>query len=441
MTINRLIDKNVILFALLSYSISINMVHATYLMWQDYIPFFNYSEISIEDVFIQFLFSGIAAFVAPAGIRRVSDIFFWVLLLFLYLPAVAIFLGEKTILSVDDLIVLFLLFVSFLIVSLPSIFYKRTFYVENQHFFYGNKLVVGFSITWFLFLFLLLNKFSSIMSLRGLDTVYEQRILGKADSLLYGYAQVYFGYVLSVGLVALGIFYKKCLIIMQGIIGCIILYAITAERTIFILPLFVFVIFKVVSSRKSQFWIVFFIFLSSAYFILLSVWGDHSETTKKLGFYYLTRVVAVPGLFFVDYLEYFRDVGYTYFTHAKGFSLFFDADLRLKQDPYFPELGRIVARDVHGINSNSNASFLSTDGIAGLGLIGMLIISVLLSFILHIANYLSRVWPPTLVIPIMAPMALVLTNGSLFTVLISFGMALWLLLLLISNIKSKQNLL
>jgi hypothetical protein len=408
-------------------------------MWQDYIPFFNYSEISIEDILIQFLFSGVAAFIAPVGIRRVSDIFFWVLLLFLYLPAIAIFLGEMTIFSADDLIVLFVLYMSFLIVSLPSIFYKRRHYVENQHFSYGNKLVAVFSIIWFLFLFVLLNKFSSIMSLRGLDTVYEQRILGKADSLLYGYVQVYFGYVVSVALVALGIFYKKSLIIIQGIIGCIILYAVTAERTIFVLPLFVFVVHKVVSSRKSQFWIIFFILLSSGYFILLSVWGDYSETTKKLGFYYLTRVVAVPGLFFVDYLEYFRDVGYTYFTHAKGFSLFFDADLSLKQDPYFPELGRIVARDVHGINSNSNASFLSTDGIAGLGLIGVVIVSILLSIILYFANYLSRKWPPSLIVPIMAPMALTLTNGSLFTVLISFGLALWLFLLLISNLTVNKN--
>lgn len=432
--------QGLLFLSLLAYSISLNIVHATYLMWQDYIPFFNYSNISMVDIFIQILFSIVITLIAPNGVRKISDVFFWVLLLFLYVPALAIYLGEKSTLSIDDLIVVIVLFISFIIVFLPCRINFGRRYFNNNNFNYGKNLVALFSLTWFLLLFLILNKYSSIMSIRGLDAVYEQRVLGRASSLLYGYAQVYFGYVVSIALVALGFFYKRNLIVAQGIVGCVILYAVTAERTIFILPLLIYVVYKVISSGNSRFWVVAFILLSSIYFIFLSVMGDYSKLTKDLGFYYLTRVVAVPGLFFVDYLEYFSEVGYTYFTHAKGFGLFFEADLALKHDPYFPELGRIVARDVHGVNSNSNASFLSTDGIAGLGLIGVIIVSAILSMVLCAANYLGRSWPPALIVPIMAPMALTLTNGSLFTVLISFGMALWLLLLLISNLKFKPNL-
>ncbi|PIE24844.1 MAG: hypothetical protein CSA60_02505 [Neptuniibacter caesariensis] len=87
------------------------------------------------------------------------------------------------------------------------------------------------------------------------------------------------------------------------------------------------------------------------------------------------------------------------------------------------------------MRGNSNASFLATDGAASLGLVGVLLVSVLLSMILFVINMLTRRWPPALVIPTMAPMALILTNGSLFTVLISFGMLPWIAIFFVYRLK------
>lgn len=419
------------------YSCCLIFAHSTYLVWQDYIPYFKYSGVSVEGLIVLFIFLVFVSILTPLRITKGSDIFVWILLLFLYLPIFIIAIGSKEMLSLQDGLTFLVLLCSFVLIIMPSYCIKSKIIDANDtcHFYSVNKLLCIFYILWIVLFFILIEKYSAIMSFKGLDEVYAQRELGKADSLLYGYAQVYFGYVISVGLVALGLFYKKRITILIGIIGCFFLYTITAERTIFILPVFVYIVHKLMVSEKQTSWFFVFIFVCSLYFLFVGAFGDYNKITKDLGFYFLTRVVAIPGLFFTDYLNYFGEVGYTNFTHAKGFDLFFEASPALIHDPLYPELGRIIARDVHGINSNSNASFLATDGAAGFGLIGVLIVSVVLSTILIILNLLTKKWPLQLIIPVMAPMALTLTNGSIFTVMLSFGMLFWIAIFCFYRVK------
>lgn len=415
------------------YSCCLIFSHSTYLVWQDYVPFFKYSGVSVEDLLALFVFLVCVSMLTPLRVTKVSDIFVWILLLFLYLPIFIIAIGSKDVLSLYDSLTFLILLCSFSLIAVPS-FVMNKKREDNET---GNKkiLINFFYILWILLLLFLFKKYSAIMSLRGLDDIYAQRELGKADSLVYGYAQVYFGYVISVGLVALGLFYKKGVAILIGLIGCLVLYAITAERTIFILPIFVYMVHKLIMSKRQTSWFLIFIFVSGLYFLFIGEFGDYNKLTKDFGFYFLTRVVAIPGMFFTDYLNYFGEVGYTNFTHAKGFGLFFEASSALIHDPLYPELGRIVARDVYGINSNSNASFLATDGAAGFGLIGVLIVSVVLSIILSVINFLTKNWPLQLIVPVMAPMALTLTNGSIFTVMLSFGMLFWIAIFCFYKVK------
>jgi hypothetical protein len=415
------------------YSSCLIFSHSTYLVWQDYVPFFKYSGVSVEDLLALFVFLVFVSMLTPLRVTKVSDIFVWILLLFLYLPIFIITIGSKDVLSLYDSLTFLILLCSFSLIAVPS-FVMNKKREDNET---GNKkiLINFFYILWILLFLFLFKKYSAVMSLRGLDDIYAQRELGKADSLVYGYAQVYFGYVISVGLVALGLFYKNGVAILIGLIGCLVLYAITAERTIFILPIFVYMVHKLIMSERQTSWFLIFIFVSCLYFLFIGEFGDYNKLTKDFGFYFLTRVVAIPGMFFTDYLNYFGEVGYTNFTHAKGFGLFFEASSALIHDPLYPELGRIIARDVYGINSNSNASFLATDGAAGFGLIGVLIVSVVLSIILCVINFLTKNWPLQLIVPVMAPMALTLTNGSIFTVMLSFGMLFWIAIFCFYKVK------
>lgn len=433
---SNILSRVYFFITILLYSLCLIYSHSTYLVWQDYVPFFKYSGISVEDLLILLIFLVFSSMFTPLSITRASDIFVWILLLFLYIPIFIIAIGSKDVLSLHDSFTFLIVMFSFALVAMPSVFVNRKIII-NDSFTHdsGKRLIRFFYLLWFILFFILVQKYSAIMSFRGLDSIYSQRILGKAESPLYGYAQVYFGYVVSVGLVALGLYGKKIFGVLLGVLGCMTLYLITAERTIFILPVFVFIIYKFMASKRQSFWFFNFIVISSVYFLFIGEFGSYNKLTKDFGFYYLTRVVAIPGLLFTDYLNYFGKVGYTYFTHAKGFGVFFDAAPKLANDPLYPELGRIIARDVQGINSNSNASFLATDGAAGFGLIGVLIVSGILSIALHFINVLTKSWPLQLIVPVMAPMALTLTNGSLFTVMLSFGMLFWITIFCFYRVK------
>lgn len=421
------------------YTIGLIYSYSTYLVWQDYVPFFTYHGMTPVKLMITFSFIFYSVILLPINLYKASDIFVWVLLYFLYIPIIVFYMGSIDEVRYSDVMVAIVIFLSFLLISLPGFAIKeRAEFSDCVHYFNGKKIANSLVIIWLALFLILINKYSSIMSLRGLDEVYVQRILGRADSLFYGYVQLYFGYVISVGLVVLGFFYRKILHLILGIVGCLVLYSITAERTIFIIPVYLFLVYLLVATRKPIYWLIFFVFALAIYFFTIALFGDYNEFFKDLGFYILTRVVAIPGLYFVDYYNYFSEVGYTNFSHAKGFNLFFNASHNLAKDPLYPELGLIVGRDVHGINSNSNASFLSWDGIAGFGLLGVLIISALFSVILFLINYLTRQWPLGIILPLMAPMALALTNGSLFTVLLSFGMLFWLFIFLYHKIAVRN---
>ena len=418
------------------YVAGLIFAYSTYLVWQDYVPFFNYVGMSPEKYIILLLFIFLVVFFLPVKLRNSSDIFVWILSFFLYIPINVFYAGSVDIVGPLDLLVFLTVGLSFVLIALPShLMRKREIFGISDSNMNYRKIMAFLVIVWVVLLFVLIQKYASILSLRGLDEVYIQRSLGKADSLLYGYAQVYFGYVISLALVVLGLFHKQKIVLLLGVLGCLFLYSITAEKTIFILPVFIYFVYLLSVSKNPILWLVLFVFSLGCYFFIIACWGAYNQLLKDLGFYLLTRVVAIPGLFFVDYFNYFSEIGYTNFSHAKGFNLFFNASPMLAQDPLFPELGRIVARDVHGIDSNSNASFLSTDGVAGFGLLGVLIVSFFMSVILFMINYLTKYWPLQITLPLMAPMALTLTNGSLFTVLLSFGLLFWLFMFFFSRVS------
>ena len=423
-----------LLVATLFYVAGLICSYSTYLVWQDYVPFFNYEGVSPEEYFILFLFISVVVLFLPLKLKNSSDVFVWVLSFLLYIPICVFYVGSADVFDLSGLLVLIVLVLSFLFIALPSYLMRQCEGLCADICSYNyNKLISFLMIVWVVLLVFLAEKYASIIAFRGLDEVYIQRSLGKADSLLYGYAQVYFGYVVSVALIVFGLSCKQKMGLLLGVFGCIFLYSITAERTIFILPAFVGVVYLLVTSKEPIFWLVLLIFCLAFYFFIIALWGDYNKFFKDLGFYGLTRVVAIPGQFFVDYLNYFSEVGYTNYSHAKGFNLFFTASPVLAQDPFFPELGRIIARDVHGVDSNSNASFLSTDGVAALGLLGVLIVSLVLSVALLIINFLTRRWPLKITLPLLAPIALTLTNGSFFTVLLSFGLLFWMFVFLLSR--------
>lgn len=104
-------------------------------------------------------------------------------------------------------------------------------------------------------------------------------------------------------------------------------------------------------------------------------------------------------------------------------------------DPKWPALGKILAERVLGVQSQSNASFVATDGVAAAGAIGVFAICIANAFWLLILDQAAKGWNKIFLFTTLFPMAFVATNASLFTMLVSFGGLYWLLMLLLDRYK------
>ncbi|MCJ8168339.1 hypothetical protein [Atopomonas sediminilitoris] len=430
---NLLINSRVTLFVfIMVYALSVHFAHTGYLAEQHYLPgFFDYGFFELFDYVFLVVLVIVSAMVLPVKINNVSSIFVIVLYFFLYLPVFIISLGHDRLPVDERALMLLSVAVSFFSVCLSSKFFINNSGAPAKRF---NRMPGIFLLLWIVALILFISKFKDVMYFRGLDEVYVQRELGKASTSFEGYLQIYFGYFLSLVVFSFGLYLRRYSYLVCGLLGCFLLYLVTAERTIFVLPLFVFMVFLAVRSEKAfVMWLSIFLGVSAILFVCVGLFYNESSLLFDLGFYYLSRIVAIPGVFFEQYYKYFSEIGFTNYSHVSVLNFLVEPDISLLNDPLYPQIGKIVARDVHHINSNSNASFLATDGAAAFGFFGVVIVSLALSLYLLLVDMLTRNWPLAFIVPAMSPLSIILTNGSFFTVLLSFGGLLWVAIFLISR--------
>jgi hypothetical protein len=76
---------------------------------------------------------------------------------------------------------------------------------------------------------------------------------------------------------------------------------------------------------------------------------------------------------------------------------------------------------------NANANLFAADGVAAAGALGVAVIGIALAVWLWVLDRASAGWSQKFGVLITLPMAVSLTNGSLFTTLLSFGGLFWTL--------------
>lgn len=286
-------------------------------------------------------------------------------------------------------------------------------------------------LAWTMCLVVLLFSFGSIMSFSELDDIYLQRERGAAGNLFEGYAQTYFGYVFSPALLAFGLVKRHYLLVLAGFCGALVLYMITAEKAVFMYPLFVVALFAILRSKLKVMTSVSFIAIvfSAALFLSVFFYAD-SGIAGFVSWYLGIRSLLIPGAFVTYYSDFFSEHGYTLFSHISGIGLIVDTPASYLSHPRWPSIGHLVGEDYLGVPTlNANASFIASDGVASLGAAGVFVALMLFASFLIVLDRCARGVQPALVLPLVLPLALTLTNGSLFTALTSFGGAFWILCL------------
>lgn len=155
-----------------------------------------------------------------------------------------------------------------------------------------------------------------------------------------------------------------------------------------------------------------FSYIFSAFMILLVMVSDKLVIIAAV---ILMRTFGITGLLTYQYNEFFKAHQYTFFSHINIVNFI------TKAYPYKDELGFVVAGS-YDQDSNSNANFMATDGIASLGLPGIIIIGVIIgSYFLFSKAQLTKS-NETLIGLMFVPFCFIILNVGFFTSLLSGGL-------------------
>lgn len=411
----------------LLYAASINFVHSTYLLERQEFWGYSYYPLYLREYLIIIFSLLLTSIVTPLKIDKPSSIIVYTLYIAVVIPTIVITLGlRKDSVEIYG-IELLCLVIGYFIIAMISLLTNINRHENHKYHIPNINTEYFFVILWVVCFFTLLILFRDIINFVSLDDIYSQRSAGKSRNLFEGYMQSYLPNVICAALMAFGLIKKKSIYIGLSILGYLLMFGVNAQRTVFLMPIILYGLYRYLNSihLKKNILIGFNLFLSLIFCIVGIL--PNGVLREFLGFYIVTRVFATPGIMLSLYHDVFSTTSYTYWSHIKGISLIVDKPIFFMHDQDWPQLGYIVANYRLGVTSNSNANIFAADGVAAAGGLGIIIISVIFALYLILLDYFSRNIDPKFKVIVAFPIGFALTNGSLATVLLTFGGIFWLL--------------
>lgn len=430
MTLARtlMLNKNrlKILCAALFYMIAMCYSYDQYLSQKwEYFGFTNHPWNAIEYCFASCLIMWIALLI-PIELEKPSSIVITALFLLVYVPTIVVTLSLNAN-SMEKY--------GWLLTALGFGFGGVCIGMKNElqydwHFIKvrWRSFMIFMTSSWFLCVIILFYFYGSSMKFVGIEDTYTQRFAGRdIDAPGINYIQSLFINGVCSFFMAYGLICKKWIWFIFGVIGCIVLYAITAAKTVVALPV-VFLAVNYIITRSSQLdpkiWWSIFVFGCIA--VISTLTYNDSTLFGLIAALFIFRTLAIPGLTLSQYYDLFSIDGYTWWSNVKGVSLIIDIPASYKGDPLWPSLGLLVGDRIYGVTDlNANANLWANDGVAAAGSFGIIVISLLLFIWLMLLDQSQRSWNKKFVMLTIIPFSFSLTNGSLFTSILSFGGLFW----------------
>lgn len=420
-----LIAQFVFFMSCIIYAISINFVHSTYLLERQEFWGYSYYPLNFDKWLIIFVSIFLTSLATPLKLMKPSSIILYTLYIAVIIPTLVITIG----LQEDSIkiygIELLCLLIGYIILTIASILVGNT--TGIAHNIPNVNVERVFLLLWFICFFTLLFLFRDVINFVSLDDIYTQRAAGKSRNLFEGYMQTYLPNVICAALMALGLIKKKYFYVIFSVAGYLLIFGISAQKAVFLMPLILYGLYKYLNSISyKKFILVGFNLFIAAIFCIVAMMPN-GATREFLGFYVVTRIFATPGIMLSLYHDVFSVTSYTYWSHIKGVSSIVSRPEIFSTNLDWPQLGYIVADYRLGITSNSNANIFAADGVAAAGGVGIIVISIIFAIYLFYLDYLSRDIDPNFKVVVAFPIGFALTNGSLATILLSFGGIFWLL--------------
>jgi hypothetical protein len=140
-------------------------------------------------------------------------------------------------------------------------------------------------------------------------------------------------------------------------------------------------------------------------------------------FVVLMRTLSINGLVTAQYYDFFQQNPLTYYSHIKVVNW-------VVHYPYQYPVGQEIGLAYSGTTGlDATANFFATDGIGGLGLPGILLMSVFCAGVFWILDSAAQKHDPRLAALVTTYAAYNIANISIFTSLLSGGLALLMVML------------
>lgn len=210
---------------------------------------------------------------------------------------------------------------------------------------------------------------------------------------------------------------KTCAVLL----GYFLVFLIEMAKSTFFMPIIILSFYAIMKYRKNairNYYYSGILFTISVIAILLFNTYQNSTTMFGLAAIFIMRTMCVSGWLCNMYIPFFENNPFTYFTHINIINFITQAY------PYADSIGLTVS---YG-DQNANAFFLLMDGVAGAGIYGIYIVSMVFIFIKGILNSISLKYKKSLCILIFLPATMAIVNVSIFTAILTCGLLILYLL-------------
>jgi hypothetical protein len=338
---------------------------------------FIYEPLPLESVLLLWILGLLPVFWLPLHITRPSQVLYWMLYAIVYVPS--LFLPHY--LQRQPPLDLFLLNISFFL----------SFWILGLTYKVPLQPVIGPKLSkymWWLFVavtgaFLYLAVmavYGGRLQFTGLYNIGLRLTSRELDTtFLTGYGQAWLANVINPMLMAVGLYRKKPFLFLIGAAGQLLLFMTVAMKawllSIFLLPF----MFLVLNSKNSILGLRFMIGMSGLLIIPIILNFYESPFSVRIQDLIGFRLFSDPGFMTSVYSDYFSQNPWTYWSHLKGISAFV-------QYPYDLTVNYLIGDFLGNILNSFNAHVWATDGIAAMGIMGVLVAGLLMGIIFYILD-------------------------------------------------------
>lgn len=204
------------------------------------------------------------------------------------------------------------------------------------------------------------------------------------------------------------------------LLGYFLVFMIEMAKSTFLMPIVILSFYALINHRKNiapYYYSAILILITIISLLLLNTY-QNNEIFFILASIFFTRTICVEGWLCGLYIPFFENHPYTYFSHINIINFFTEAY------PYADSIGRTVSEGTQ----NANAFFLLMDGVAGGGILGVYIVSMIFIIVKGILNSISLKYDTNLCVLIFLPASIAIINVSLFTSILTCGLLILYLL-------------